>query len=1105
MEPLKSGLKVTLSGKEEKTMKIRNKKLAVGLMSFALVSACGAGFAMTSNTLNASAATNPIAFQAGASVRVAGRVVDGVEQVTPAIRFSLIVDESIVESVGTTTEIGMIIVPETYITAYNDYVKAFVATEEQTAAKDYYDYFTTESKCISFVYDSQDQIATVDADDKLVDPETTSEYIYTVRGAVDQVSVLTREYVAIAYTASIDGTNKVYADATSLARSVAYVSSAALNDNQAYDVLPVNVQKGAYEILGTEYNAEVNPFTDNAAFDLAESEVTLKPNATVELATENLNEFSIKYTSSAPEIASVDEKTGEVTALKAGTATITAKIGDLYERTCAVTVADEYAISVTKDSYTFAWATGYEAQAEKTATYSYTVTKNGEAYTGDDVNVVSNNTAVATVEGNTITAVADGTTTITISVGGATETIDVRVDVCEPITTKADMDELAGNTDQTNVTGDKKYMLMADIDYNGEYLKTICSRYTNGFNGVFDGNGHTISNFTTHKPSTSTNLNLTGVFGIIGVNGVVRNLNVVNVTLPGIGCGGIASTNNGTIENCFVQGTAINDNAIAYGNPIGGVVAKNAGVVRNCIAVLELNGITSSTYVGGIAGYNDDGGNIENCYSITSSENVDAIAKENSASSYAGGTATNCVDYDTLADFYANVTEFDGWTFENGYYPHYGDACAISVEETNVEVQAGGTYQIEATSNFPVYYEVKDEAENVTVSASGLVTVGEGAEAGQEYVIVVKSLYGSATKEVTITIPMDVYEIALEKSDYTLSLVTGYTTDKSAATYNYTVTKNGVAYTGDDVSVVSNDTAVATVNGNTITAVGDGTTTVEISVGGATATVNVKVDVYTPITSIDDMNNLAGSSDSQTVSGKYMLMNNIDYVGGNLKTISRFTGSGQATKGFTGIFDGNGYTISNFTPVRPGGTANAASNAIFGNIASTGIVRNLNVAGVTLAGIANGGIANFNFGTIENCFVQGTVTVTGDLSAHPVGGIVAKNQNGGTVRNCVAVLTIEAGVTATYIGGVAGWNATGAFIENCYSITSSAVNAISASTTTGGTATNCVDYADLSAFYATEGGADLTAFTNWTFDTTNKTANPFVNVNCTVVATKIEE
>ena len=309
-------------------MKKSNKKFLVSLMSFALIAAGGAGFALTANV--AQAEGNGIAVVEGASVRVAGRMIGEAEQVTPAIRFSVTVDESIVSAIGTTTEIGMIIVPEAYVAAYNEY-KA-----EATEAKDYYDYFTTESKCISFVYDSQDYLATVDAKGKLVDPATTDEYTYVVRGAVDQVSVLTREYVAIAYTANLDGTNKVYAEATSLARSVAYVSSAAINANETADVLSTNVKKAAYEILGAEYEAQGQPLEDEA-FDLAATESTLGIGDTLELATNNLKEFSVAYTSDN-NCVTVDEN-GKVTAVSAGTATVTAKIGALYERTCEITVS----------------------------------------------------------------------------------------------------------------------------------------------------------------------------------------------------------------------------------------------------------------------------------------------------------------------------------------------------------------------------------------------------------------------------------------------------------------------------------------------------------------------------------------------------------------------------------------------------------------------------------------------------------------------------------------------------------------------------------------------------------------------------------------------
>ena len=72
------------------------------------------------------------------------------------------------------------------------------------------------------------------------------------------------------------------------------------------------------------------------------------------------------------------------------------------------------------------------------------------------------------------------------------------------------------------------------------------------FTGLFDGQGQTIANLTI--ASTAENV---GLFGSIGGAGVVRNLNLADVTVSGPGSqfvGTLAGTNAGTISNVSATG-----------------------------------------------------------------------------------------------------------------------------------------------------------------------------------------------------------------------------------------------------------------------------------------------------------------------------------------------------------------------------------------------------------------------------------------------------------------------------------------------------------------------------------------------------------------------
>ncbi len=145
----------------------------------------------------------------------------------------------------------------------------------------------------------------------------------------------------------------------------------------------------------------------------------------------------------------------------------------------------------------------------------------------------------------------------------------------------------------------------------------------NGFTGIFQGLGNTISNLTIAP--TAQNLDSIGFFGSIGVGGVVENLKLTNATvtanqflsdsIPGQFVGVLAGENAGLIENVSVSGTV--NGGTATGVNAGGLVGQNgvfgpgdfqaAGTVRNARA--DVNVILGSGCSGDCnGGYNSAGG-----------------------------------------------------------------------------------------------------------------------------------------------------------------------------------------------------------------------------------------------------------------------------------------------------------------------------------------------------------------------------------------------------------------------------------------------------------------------------------------------------------------
>lgn len=138
------------------------------------------------------------------------------------------------------------------------------------------------------------------------------------------------------------------------------------------------------------------------------------------------------------------------------------------------------------------------------------------------------------------------------------------------------------------------YILMADITIKAPY-----GSQTKKFNGIFDGNGHTIKleikNAADHYQ---------GAFAYIGTGGVVKNLITAgSVTLAAkkYFAGGIAGMCEGTILNC---GNTAN---ITGSRQIGGIAGqlgdREKALIQNCYNTGAIEGTaTSRTAAGGIAG-----------------------------------------------------------------------------------------------------------------------------------------------------------------------------------------------------------------------------------------------------------------------------------------------------------------------------------------------------------------------------------------------------------------------------------------------------------------------------------------------------------------------
>jgi hypothetical protein len=188
---------------------------------------------------------------------------------------------------------------------------------------------------------------------------------------------------------------------------------------------------------------------------------------------------------------------------------------------------------------------------------------------------------------------------------------------------------------------------------------------------------------------------------------------------------------------------------------------------------------------------------------------------------------------------------------------------------------------------------------------------------------------------------------------------------------------------------------------------------------------NTNIRVYavqnvTEITTKEELNDVR-----KVLDGKYILLNDIALVEGKsgFDSINGWTPIGDDTNRFTGIFNGNGYKITNIWINR-----SSDDIGLFGFIQNAQI-RNLGVEiaeGKEIKGANDvGGIAGYiNRGSISNSYTIGNVN-----GGRYVGGIAGYIYGSSNISNSYMIGNVSG--SSDYVGGIAGYG--GGDITNSYS------------------------------------------------------------------------
>jgi len=176
--------------------------------------------------------------------------------------------------------------------------------------------------------------------------------------------------------------------------------------------------------------------------------------------------------------------------------------------------------------------------------------------------------------------------------------------------------------------------------------------------------------------------------------------------------------------------------------------------------------------------------------------------------------------------------------------------------------------------------------------------------------------------------------------------------------------------------------------------------------------------------------------------GHFKLMNHLDFndddsyskesgwedFKAQMTTGSGFEPIGTNADPFTGLFDGNGFSVHNLYINRP----DANYVGLFGRYNSAGSISKLGLHNVNITGNSNvGAIAGRNEGTIAECYATGTIS-----GSSSVGGITGYNYGSGSriglIMNSYNLADVQASASTSRVGGITGYN-NAAKIKNCYS------------------------------------------------------------------------
>lgn len=544
------------------------------------------------------------------------------------------------------------------------------------------------------------------------------------------------------------------------------------------------------------------------------------------------------------------------------------------------------------------------------------------------------------------------------------------------IATRADL-RMVGQSGTLN----SYFLMVADVNLaDGPFSGPVISAATSDskFNGVFDGDGHKIVNMTISGTT------YTGLFGAVGSLGAVRNLDIegCSITATGNYTGGLAGTSQGLIENCQVSGTITSTGlyvgglagqgsfpgrastatgfkgchasvAVTGNNYVGGLVGYASSAMRDCSSE---GSVTGALEVGGLAGTGGFSSATTGCFSTA---NVTGTGTATSIGGLVGGL------YGTLYHCYSTgqvwgLVNVGGLVGRNEGYVHN------SFSSSHVSGGSGAG---------PIGGLVGTNTKGVGACYSCGQVLGSVVGGG---------LVGASTGLVS----MSFWD--METSG---RMTSAGGTGKSTAEMKTTATFSAAGWDMDD------ETANGTSGYWRVPAGGyPMLVAFDAPWSGIMAGSGTETDPYM-VTSAAELGAIW-----RRPTAFYAMANDISLAG--------ITWHYPAACDFEGVFDGRGHKL---TGLNMAGQARGASVAVFGDLASEAVVRNVGIEGCNVVATDNASMASAlvasSDGTVASCWATGTVS--GGYS----GGLVARNVSGNVLNSYFSGTVTGAG----YAGGLVAY------------------------------------------------------------------------------------